>query len=242
MQFQSETNGLDLYSDCLYWCGIASTDTTSYPIKDFTRNANFAVDKVTSLIMRSDGRWKWDDSNNVDLPIATIPLVANQQDYPIAVTHLKIKKIRIKDSAGNWVSLTPVDRNELTDSQLTATAGDPKRYDKIGNSIFLYPAPSYSSVAGFEVQFQRAGNYFDYTDNTKEPGFASQFHRLISLYPASDYCSVNGLNTRLAIIANEITKLTLELVEYYSSRSDDKRTSMSLSKDDFGESALSDGK
>ena len=140
---------MDLYSDARFWCGIANTDTTTYPLADFTRNANFALDRVSSLIM------KWDDTNNTDLPIATTSLVASQQDYGIAVGHLKVLKVRIKDQQGNWVSLDPINRRDLTDSQLTTTAGDPKRYDKVGNSLFLYPKPSYASSGGLEVQFQR---------------------------------------------------------------------------------------
>ena len=103
---------MDLYSDARFWCGIANTDTTTYPLADFTRNANFALDRVSSLIM------KWDDTNNTDLPIATTSLVASQQDYGIAVGHLKVLKVRIKDQQGNWVSLDPINRRDLTDSQL----------------------------------------------------------------------------------------------------------------------------
>jgi len=252
MQFNSEANELDLVHDVRYLCGLSSNDTINYPLKDITRNCNFGLDRVISLILRSDNRWQWDDQNNTDLPIATSSLVANQQDYSIASTYLKIHKIRIKDSGGKWVSLNPIDRNELNDSQLTASSGDPKRYDKIGNSIYLYPTPNYSSSGGLEVQFQRGSSYFVYTDTTKEPGFASQFHRLVSLYSALNYCQANQITNRVnmikAIIGNPPdpenrivgTGMEGELVKFYSDRAGDEKPSISLQGDDYGENNLVD--
>lgn len=238
MEFNQNSNNLDLYSDFRFWCGIDQTDTTTFVIKEFTRLANFALDKIVSLIFRSDNKWQWDDNNNADLIIATDDLVAEQEDYSITVTHLKIAKVRIKDSSGNWITLKPKDRRELTDAQLTAPAGTPTSYDKLGNSYFLNPKSSYNSSEGFEVQFQRGASYFAYDDTTKEPGFASQFHRLVSLYTAKDYCTINSLNNRLAMINNEIQKMELELIEFYSSRDADSKFSISIRQDDYGQSAL----
>lgn len=238
MIYNGETNNQDLYSDARYFCGIANTDTTTFPLVDFTRSANFALDKVVSIIFRADNRWEFDDSNSTDLPIATTSLVANQQDYGIAVTHLKILKVRIKNQQGDWVTLNPINRRDLTDSQLTATAGEPINYDIVGNSVFVYPKPSYASTGGLELQFQRGASYFTIADNTKTPGFASQFHRLISLYAALDYCETNTMSQRATIIQNKITLLENELVLFYSSRDMDSKISITQSKEDYGESAL----
>lgn len=235
MQYQSETNNLDLVSDIDYWAG---TDDNSYPIKAKTRNANFALDKAVALIMKSDQKWEWDDTNNTDLPIATTSLVANQEDYSLAITHLEIRKIRAKDSNGNWTSPEPVDRRDLTDSELNATAATPTRYFKIGNSVFLNPKPSYASSGGLEIQFQRTASYFAYTDTTKTPGFASQFHRLISLYAARDYCAVNSINNRLKVIDNEIQKMEADVIDFYSVRNRDEKQSLRTQKSDYGEIAL----
>ena len=235
MIYSGETNEQDLVGDCKWWCGIDYADTTTYPIKDITRNANLGLDKAVSLIMRADTRWKWDDINNTDLPIATTSLVSGQEDYPIAVTHLKIIKVRIKDSAGNWVSLDPTDRRDLSDYQLTATAGDPKRYSKIGNSIFLNPKPSYASSGGLEVQFQRGANYFAYDDTTKTPGFASQFHGLVSLYAALPYCEVNDLEKRAMKIRARIQEMEASLVDFYSSRDADTKINFSIRRENYGE-------
>ena len=189
--------------------------------------------------MKSDNVWEWDDTNNTDLPIATTSLVASQQDYGIAVGHLKVLKVRIKDQQGNWVSLDPINRRDLTDSQLTATAGDPKRYDKVGNSLFLYPKPSYASSGGLEVQFQRGASYFATTDTTKTPGFATHFHRLVSLYAALDYCETNDFDKRAAKIRANIQTLEAELITHYSSRDLDAKISLKIQNEDYGQIGLS---
>lgn len=229
---------LDLYGDTRNWCGIDPTDVITYSLRNFTRDVNFGLDKVVSLIFRSDGAWKWDDTNQTNTLIATANLTANTQTYAIAVTDLKITKIRIKDQQGNWVSLTPKSRRQLTDSELTATASDPKTYFKLGNKIFLNPTPSYSSTLGFEVQFQRGASYFVYTDTTKTPGFATQFHRLISLYASLDYCEINDLVNRAVKIKEKIQSLEAELIEFYSSRANDEALSITPRKEDYGEDAL----
>lgn len=238
MQFNNHSSSFDIVSDARYWCGADSVD---YPTADLTRNANLAMDRIVALIMASDQKWEWDDANNTDLPLAVTDLVASQSDYSLAVTHLKVLRVRIKNSAGEWVSLDPVDRRDLTDSELTADAGEVKKYDKIGNSIFLYPAPNYSSTDGFEVQFQRGASYFTTSDTTKTPGFASQFHRLVSLHAAKDFCALNGLDKRLNIILKEIATMESNLVDFYSERNRDEEQSFKTRREDYGSDSLGEG-
>lgn len=255
MVFNSETNGLDLYSDARYMCGLDETsDTTSYPIKAFTRNCNFALDKILSYILRADNIWQFDDSNQSgELFDVTTNLVSGTSKYALGATWLKIKRVRIKDSNGNWVTLIPVDRAELNDLQLTATSGDPRRYDLLGNYLYIYPAPNYASTAGLEVQFQRGSSYFAYTDTTKTPGFAPQFHRLVSMMAALDYCKLNELTGRVNQLTADIgfppdlmnnqagSGMVKELVDYYTSRDADQKVSLTTAKEDYGTMSLNQG-
>lgn len=255
MQFNSETNGLDLYSDARYLCGLDETsDTTSYPTKAFTRNANMGLDRVTYLIFKADGQWRYDDSNNSgELLDTSTNLVNGTAKYAIPVTWLKIERVRVKDSGGNWVILNPVDRRQLDDSQLTAPAGDPQGYYLIGNYIYLDKAPNYSSSGGLEVQYQRGASYFVYTDTTKTPGFASPFHRLISYYGALDYCQMNYLPERATFIQQRIgtppdlenrqpgSGMEKELVDFYSRRDGDMKITLAPQREDYGQRGLEPG-
>lgn len=231
MQFQSEANGLDLVSDIKYWCGIPSADTTTYPIKDITRNANFGLANVISLIKKNDKQWVWDDSNDTDLPIATTDLVVDQRDYSLDISHLKITRVRIKDSSGNFITIYPVNREEIGDATLNAPSGFPTCYVKMGRSILLYPACASGMVTlsgGLEVQFERGANYFAYTDTTKAPGFDEQFHRLVSLYAARDYLMANDVQNRLTRVETEIFKREQELIRFFSDRARDTKKKLTM--------------
>ncbi len=238
-QFQSETNNLDLYSDALWWCGLLSSDTTSYPIKDFTRNANFGLDRATNLIIKADGKWKHDDTNNAtEILDTTTDLVSGTKKYAVSVTWLKVgSPVRVKDSAGNWTTLDFKSRNQLTDSELSVT-GVPTTYDKIGNYIYLSPTPNFTQSDSLEVPFQRGPSYFAYTDTTKTPGFASSFHRLISMYAAIDYCNANELVSRSKAIQLAIDKMESDLQIHYSERNDDEQPNLNIQRDDYGQTAL----
>lgn len=238
MQFNSETNNDDLYSEARNWCGIAQTDTTTYTTEEFSRDANRALDKVVGKIFRVDGRWEWDDTNYTDISIATTNLISGQFDYTIPVTYLKVFKIRIRKSDGDWKTLIKTDRRNLTDIRANASNDEPVRVDLLGNSYFLDPTPNYSFTAGLEVQFQRGPSYFVPGDTTKAPGFASIFHPLVAWYSALGFCLRNDLDKRADSLKEAILEMNNDLVEHYSKRDANKRVSLSLRKEDYGELGL----
>ena len=200
--------------------------------------ANNALDRVTSLIMQSDGRWEWDDENNTDLPIATTALVANQQDYSLAITHLEVTRLEVLDNStptAAWHKLVPVDQRDEYQSALVPDnsgvfGGVPVYYDKIGNSFFLYdanltPAPNYSQAASLKVYFKRPPSYFVTSDTTKTPGFNSLYHELIPLWISHSYAIANG-KANATLIMNQIVAKEQALQDDYSSRDKDDRVQL----------------
>lgn len=192
MVFNDTTGGQGIVQDAYF---EAQADSTSYPIEDVTRNANNALDTALTLILGSDSRWQFDSRNSVDLPIGTTALVSNQQDYTFDSEYLVIKSIECSDSQGNWIKLIPIDNYDepVALSQFQTTNGVPKYYDKMGDSILLYPAPNYSiaptdtPAGGLRAYFQRNIDYFTVSDTIKEPGLAPHLHKYISLYCAYAY-------------------------------------------------------
>lgn len=213
-----------LYHDALFWTGAKST---TLDIDDFTRSANFALDAVVRKIFKADGRFQYDDANYGDLPIATTTLESGADHVPLADEHLKVTRVRIKDKQGNWKTLTPVDRRDMTDDQLSAT-GEPESYDKLGNNIFLLPIPDYGADGGVELQLQRGSNYFTTADTTKKPGIPSIFHRYISLYPARDHVLAKTIPNKLQAIDAEIQRLDADLIEFFAFRDRDERPRMTV--------------
>lgn len=225
-----------IYNEFRYLCGISLSDTTTYPVAALARGSNLALDRVVTLIVKNDKKWQWDDTNQTDLPVATTDLVASQQDYSLAVTHLKISEVKVEDTTGNLRALEKLQTEEIEDAinRFTST-GQPLYYGLRGNSIFLVPSPSFASTAGLKIYFQRGASYFVSGDTTKVPGFATPFHRLIALYQARDYCSTKGMKSREMSIKEEIFRLEQELQDFYLRRAGDENTRLSFVKDNFGE-------
>ncbi len=202
---------------------LTSTNASSFPDASLVVEANNALDRVSSLIMQSDGRWEWDDENNTDLPIATTALVSAQQDYTLSIAHLSITRVEVKDSSSNWHKLLPIDQADVYDQSLTdflKQNGLPTYYDKMGNSLFLYPAPNYAQNASLKVYFQRAPSYFTTADTTKAPGFNSLYHELIPLWIAYNYAIANGKENG-NLIYQQIVAKELALQEDYALRTKD---------------------
>jgi hypothetical protein len=238
MQFNSHATEQDIVSDITYWITGAHDGTLDYDIEDMTRNVNHYYDEAISLILESDGLWEWDDDNNTDLPIATSSLVANQRDYSFAgAGFLKILKIEVKNSAGNWTVITQTDqslRKLKPIESSTESSGTPREFDLFNETLFLYPAPSYSSTGGIKVFYQRGAEHFETTDTTQEPGFASPFHRYLSIGAALDYCNVHGLTQKANMLESKKATMAQAIKEHYSTRNRNTKTRMTVSKEDYG--------
>lgn len=252
LQFSDTSGKMGLIQECETLTfgdngyGRISGDTNL--LATFTRYINEALNKVATLIMQCDGRWQWDDNNNTDFPIATTDLVttlgSEQQDYSFPVTFLKITRVEVLDEAGNWNLLKPIDQADIYDQSLTdflKTAGRPLYYDKIANSVFLYPKPlatAVTSTAGLKVWFQRPPSYFTVSDTTKVPGFNSLYHRLVAIIASKDYATVNSLSV-LGSLAKGTGLVTMEanaiqsMQDDYSMRNKDEHARFSVKRHNF---------
>jgi hypothetical protein len=227
MVFSDTTNNSGLVQDSEFTLGVTISSTGDYNIKDYARNANRALDRAVQIIITADGTWQFDDNNQTDMPWATADLVASQNDYTIASTHLEITRVEAKDSDGNWTKLQPFDQTELYSSSLTdfnSTDGKPMYYDKIGESIMVYPAPAAGVTGGLKVWFTRPPSYFsaDGTDTTTEPGFASIFHRYISICASYDFASIKGFQIA-ATLREQKALMEEEMRNFYSRRAKDEK-------------------
>ncbi len=224
MVFNDSSTKQGIVQDTLFAVFANSADNAQYPIADITRAANRWYDTCVSKILESDGRWQWDDTNYTDLPIATTDLINGQQDYGLDISFIRITRVEILDTSGNARLLHPIDQENVYDQALTEflkTGGMPLYYDKLANSLFLYPAPNYNSANGLKVYFQRNVNYFVAGDTDKTPGFASPFHRILSLGAAYDYMSARNL-PRAAKVLEDIDNLLKSMKSFYSRRDKDE--------------------
>ncbi len=205
-----------------------STDSTSYPTAQKTRNINRWYGIVVSWILEANSRWQWDDTNHTDLPIGTTDIVSGQRDYAVlsaspsaSKDYLKVLKVLVKDSSGNWVELQPFDsqdpeaRSYLENN--SSNSGTPTRYDFIYSSLIFDVAPDYNSTGGIKVYFQRSPDYFNASDTTQAPGFATQFHNVLALGGAYDFAVAKSLS-QANTLRQEIEVVKDSLTDFYSHR------------------------
>lgn len=226
-----------------------TSDTTSYPIKAFTRNANLALDYINALILKADGNWEYQDTNTSGTLIDTSQTFSSgATSVSIVLTWLVIDRVRITDPNGNYVTLIRVDRVRQSDFALNQTAGTPVTYYLLGNKIYFDKPTNYAGT--IEVQYETGPSYFTDTDTTKTPGFAVQFHRLVSMLAARDYCAINDLQARVAQLSGIIgtpvdltsnepgSGLLKELMDFYAQRDQDEQPAIHLARDDYGQLSL----
>lgn len=239
MQFSDTALKQGLVEDIDYLC---KTDATSYPLADKARNVNNAVDRVVGIIMSSDNRWQWDDTNNAAAPIGTINLVEGTDNYAIKdITYLKILRVEVLDVNGKYQLVKPIDKRDVQNQSMTeflSTDGMPQYYDKLGNFMFLYPTPSASLVTlanGLKIYYQRDASAFVAGDTAKVPGFAKPFHKILSLDAALDYADVNEFSAnKIARWEKKKAELETLMIEFYQTRDRDDRPRMTVRRENYG--------
>ncbi len=214
----------EITADVDFFCGSTSA---SYPLVDKARNVTQAYHDVARLIWQSADSWEYDDSNKTDLPIAVTDLVHNQQDYTLPSTAQRIHRIEILDSSSNYQKLDPIDNIDvdIAMSEYNESAGLPLYYDLIGRSVFLYPKPSsaYATTTnGLKVYFDRDVTEFT-SGSTTTPGFAPQFHRLLSIGAALDF---EKDPSQVNLLLSMKDRMEKGLIKFYGQRMVERRGSI----------------
>lgn len=239
MEFNNTTNESGLIQDISFWTGV---DLNEYTLKERTRQINQWYLTVVSWIFEADGRWQWDDANQTTRPCATANLVSGQQSYRVlraipssSQDWLQVSRVEILDSNDNGIKLFPIDEKDIVGRDLNEfmnTNGIPQYYDFSGNSIFLYPATNYNKSNSLQIYFKRAPLKFNSTDTTKQPGFASIYHKILSLGASYDFALAKNLDNR-DILRQEITVLKKGLKDFYSNRDKYEKTQLTRLKRNY---------
>jgi len=216
----SITEAPSLVEDIDFICG---SNSTSYPLAHKLRNINIYYYDTVSDIIAEQTNWEWDDTNKTDFPIGTSTMVADQQDYELPSTFLKMLRVEVKDAGGQWQKLQQFDETQIDGiglSDFMESSGMPRYYREIGDSIELYPKPSASATtltAGLKVYYQRIPTDLTKSDASVSPGFSPLFHRILSLGASYEYACANSLANE-SNIKNRLEEMRVKLKEFYASQ------------------------
>lgn len=224
---------------------LIDADTTSYPAALLLIRTNTAMEEIANLILTADGRWQWDDANNVDYPGGVAGLqtmTSGTSSYPIDTTFIRVLGVSVKSVGGLWRKLLPFDPDDLEvefgpwmdKAEFLKTAGYPYYYDLTGSYVNLYPPPdnglTVTLTSGLKIYAQRTAQLFtsaEVSTGTKVPGFASQFHSMVAYMSALPY-AMQYKPERVQFLVAEIARKKKELVEFYGKRDKDERAAITM--------------
>lgn len=256
MVYSDTTNKNGIIQMCELLLDFNDGDITGNTVllKQFTSLLNVdAYDDVISEILKNEGIWTWDDFNegNSKLPVATQNLTTTPGSEVSAYTlptgasnsgsassdassFLRLMKVQVKDAAGYYQNLLPIDESASQQPLETNffNPGFPKWYRQIGTSIVMYPAPLAAAVTatnGLRIEFQRDKIDFVVGDTTKQPGFPSIYHYLLPLIASETWAAIKGLK-QLPFITQKKLKFMQNLGWGIANRDKDLRQRVTSSQ------------
>lgn len=232
-QYNDTTNKNGLIQECesiLFGDDYGAISGNTKKLATFTRLINHGLNDLQTLIMESDTRWQFDDSNYTDFPIGTTDLVAGQTDYTLSDSQIKFSHAYVKDQNGKYYPLKPIDERDINKAgqspdNFMETDGRPVYYDKRGNSILLYPAPSATETTltdGLKVSYQREPSYFVSSDTTKKAGVPATFQVYPAIVACLLYAENNQMDKKVKTLMARKEEQDARIREFYNKRDKDE--------------------
>jgi hypothetical protein len=228
MQYTDTTNKDGLLQHCEFLTGLGDGAITGSTLlkAHFTNLLNRRYDRVSAKLQATTGVDGFDDYNYADHSFGTFAINSGQNDYQFLTdedgnTITDITGIAIKtEASGDYVSLDKLTLDS-TEAQLimspnTSNTGTPTGYIERNNTVFLNIVPNFTLSAGGKVFYRLVPSYFATTDTTKKPGFAPQFHSVLSLGASYDWLMQNKPEnvTRLNSLQAEIEDMMGDFISY----------------------------
>lgn len=224
MVFNDTSNDTGIVQRTAFYLGggVSVSSTGDYTLKQLASNASERMRMVWSMIFTSKSGWKWDDSNQTNLPQGSTDLVSGTGRIRLPSSAHTIERISIYDSAGNQSDLKILAQDEvpIAVDEWLKTGGIPQYAFLVNGIVELKPAPNYNYTNGIKFYFSRDIVDFVSSDTTKTPGFASVYHDIIPVGCALDYAESHpvGMEERIITLTNKWNKLSADLQDYYSNR------------------------
>lgn len=229
-QFSNTSSNNGLIQKCEFALfgdnGLTQISGDTDRLQMFTNFINKGYSNYINLVIKMDGKWQYDDSTYTNYAIAQTNLVANQQDYTFDASFIQVLEIEIQKDDGTWIALEEVDettfaRLKKSMTQEYISPATPKAFNRVANSVFILPAPSYTKTNGLKVKFQRPPNYFVYTDTTKEAGFSETHHDYLVDYAKAEYAKVRTMSNKNDLVNDVINWEQNIIPSLYSRREKD---------------------
>ena len=216
---------------------LTGLGTDIYLPEDRLISINTNYDKLHSIILESQDEWDFDDSNALDLPIATTDIEASKGIYALPDTLYKLNKVEINYGAG-FIKANPLDLNEtgLSETEVLSRATSDNPYYRIfGRTIKVYPTPTAKVDDGLQLYYDREVAEFtsaEVTTGTKKPGLDRLWHDYIAIGASLDGAIKFNLNNQVSL-TNKLTDLEARIRKYYGDKNVDRKYKISGVIEDY---------
>jgi len=226
MQYNDTTNNLGIIQACEDYCGLGNTGISgdANKLKEFTRYANKVNRRIWHWIFLSQGLWKYDDSNETDLPQATTDLVSGTSRYALPSEALTVERIEIKSNEDDWfkVEQLPTQYLNCAIDEFLEDDGQITYYSLIGDTIEFFPAPDYDKTGGLKVYFDRSSYDFLSSDTTRTPGFAIPYHDALPIGTSLEWLRSKRPDASvIAHLTQEWLRYEQDIKKFYQLRNKD---------------------
>lgn len=219
MQFSDTSTKLGIVQDITFLLGV---DTNNYVIADRTRNVNERYRMVWQMIFESYGGWKWQDDNSNANPYTDVNIVSGTATGALPTGTLTIREAQLLDANSVYHRLTLITEQEYFemggDSQWNGITGFPQYLLPYEDTWKLIPAPNFTLSSALRIYFDADISSFAATDTTKVPGFASPFHRILSIGAALDYALARNMRDKVVYLQNLWNDYEKRIRDFYSKR------------------------
>lgn len=230
MKFNSvaDKDGLIQMCELTTGIGLAGISGSASDLAWFTNLINQQCRIVAGWIFQSCKDWHFDDSNHTDFPIATATLVDDRYDYSLPTEMLKLRKVEIMKSDGDYYELKIIKTKDkrLRNNLFQEDASLPTHYYKEGNSLIVYPKVDSSLVTtakGLRLTFNREIDAFTTADTTQEPGFKDVFHPILYYGASMEWAMIKGKDKIANFCQLKINELRMELKKFYSNQDENEK-------------------
>lgn len=223
MVYSDTSTKLGIIEDITFLLGL---DTNAYTLNDRTRNVNERFKMVWQMIFESYGGWQFIDDNVSDtstgVPYSEQTLTSGTGLYSLPSAALTVKQVSFINSGGTRQQLIPItyeDFQNLGGDAAFVTNAVPIYYILQGDVIRILPVPNFTVAStGLRIYFDQGVSVFASTDTTKTPGFASPFHRMLSIGASLDYALARGMADKVSYLQNLWNDYERRLRDFYSKR------------------------
>ena len=152
-----------------------NTGSATYSVDDVNKQINKYLGILITEVMSQMDDWEFTGE------IATADLSANQYEYPFPSDILKIKRLEVKDSNGNYYTASRTDAAVWANDFETLLDDQPSSrplYDLLENSLIIIPKPTTDITKGLRLWYEKAAVALTASADTTP--FRQEFNYLLS--------------------------------------------------------------